>query len=132
MSPLPQALPRERILAMLRERPAQTAVLCDIDGTLAPVVDRADDATVPAATREVLNALGDRFALVACISGRRAEGAGRLVGFTSLTYIATHGPERPALGAPRPEIDPGLAPPARRVRAFATGRFDDRLRAAGV
>jgi trehalose 6-phosphate phosphatase len=132
MSPLPQALPRERILSMLRERPAQTAILCDVDGTLAPVVERADQATVPAATQQVLNDLSDRYGLVACITGRQAEEARRMVGLDSLTYIGNHGLERLGPGAAQAEVNADLEPLAAHVRTFAAERFDDRLREAGV
>jgi trehalose 6-phosphate phosphatase len=131
MPPLPQTPPRERILALLRERPAETAILCDIDGTLAPVVERADQARVPAATRYVLEALSARFALVACISGRQAEEARRMVGLDSLAYIGNHGLERLMPGAAEAEVE-GIEPLAQRVRAFAAAQFDDRLQAAGV
>lgn len=132
MSRLPQTLPRERILARLREQPARTAILCDIDGTLAPVVDRPEQASVPTPTRRVLEGLSDRFGLVACISGRQAKEARRMVGLDALTYIGNHGLERLAPGAAEPEVDPGVKPLAARVRAFADTHFDDRLRAAGV
>jgi trehalose 6-phosphate phosphatase len=132
MSPAPQTLSRERILALLREQPAQTAILCDIDGTLAPVVDRPEEASVPPPTRRVLETLGGRFGLVACISGRQAKDARRMVGLDSLTYIGNHGLERLAPGADEPEVDPGVKPLGVRVRAFAYTHFDDRVRAAGV
>src|SRR5215212_8601198 len=98
MSPAPQTRPRERLLAPLRDQPGRSAILCDIDGTLAPVVARAEDARVPDATRRVLERLGARYALVACISGRRAEDARRMVGLDSLLYIGNHGLERLAPG----------------------------------
>jgi trehalose 6-phosphate phosphatase len=132
MSPLPETSPEQRILAPLRDRPAETAILCDIDGTLAPIADRPDQAAVPAATRRVLEALSARFALVACISGRRAEEARRMVGLDSLAYIGNHGLERLAPGSAHAEIDPAVAPLADRVHGFAASHFDDRLRAAGV
>jgi trehalose 6-phosphate phosphatase len=132
MSPLPETLPRERIIARLRERPAQTAILCDVDGTLAPVVARPDEAAVPPETRRVLSDLGARFGRVACISGRRAAEARRIVGLDSLTYVGNHGLERLEPQATRPELDPAVVPLAARVREFATSRFDDRLREAGV
>ena len=127
MSPVPQTLPRERILALLREQPARTAILCDIDGTLAPVVDRPEEASVPAPTRRVLEALSDRFGLVACISGRQAKDARRMVGIDALTYIGNHGLERLAPGADEPEVDPGAEAPrrpragVRRTRISMTG-----------
>jgi trehalose 6-phosphate phosphatase len=132
MSPLPQTPPRERILARLRESPARTAVLCDVDGTLAPVAPRPEDARVPAQTRRVLEALSARFGLVACISGRQAVEARRMVGLDSLAYIGNHGLERLAPGAAQAEIDPATEPLAARVREFVSARFDDRLRAAGI
>jgi trehalose-phosphatase len=132
MSPLPETPPRERILAQLRERPAETAILCDIDGTLAPVVERPEQAGVPASTRHVLEALGARFGLVACITGRRAEEARRIVGLDSLSYIGNHGLERLRPGAARAEIDPAVEPLAGHVRAFAARHFDERMRDAGV
>jgi len=132
MSPLPETPPRERILARLRARPAQTAILCDIDGTLAPIVERADEAAVPVQTREVLKDLSERYGLVACISGRQATDARRVVGLDSLTYIGNHGLERLDPGASQTRMDPAVEPLARRVRAFAAECFDDRLREAGV
>lgn len=132
MSPLPQTPPRERILARLRESPARTAVLCDVDGTLAPVAPRPEDAHVPVKTRRILEALSARFGLVACISGRQAVEARRMVGLDSLTYIGNHGLERLAPDAAQAEIDPAIKPLAARVREFVSARFDDRLRAAGI
>jgi trehalose-phosphatase len=132
MSPLPQTLTRERILALLREQPTRTAILCDIDGTLAPVVDRPEEASVPAPTRRVLADLSDRYGLVGCISGRQAQDARRMVGIDALTYIGNHGLERLAPGAAEPEVDPGVKLLAAQVRAFADAYFDDRARAAGV
>ena len=79
----------------------------------------------------MLEALSDRFGLVACISGRQAEDARRIVGLDSLTYIGNHGLERLAPGADEPEVDPAHEPLAARVRAFAAEHFDDRVRAAG-
>jgi trehalose 6-phosphate phosphatase len=132
MSPAPQTHPRERLLAALRDRPDQTAILCDIDGTLAPIVARAGDARVPDATRGVLERLGARYARVACISGRRAQDARRMVGLDSLVYVGNHGLERLTPGSDRPAVDPGIEPLATRVRALAAARFDDRMRSAGI
>ena len=73
--------------------PGRAAILTDVDGTLAPIVERAEDAAVPAAAREALAALSERYALVGCISGRRAEEARRLVGLDSLAYAGNHGLE---------------------------------------
>ena len=62
-------------LAPLKASPDRSAVLLDIDGTLAPIVDHASDANVPEATRQLLIAVARRYAVVACVSGRRASEA---------------------------------------------------------
>jgi len=132
MSSPPQTPPREQIVALFRERAREAAILCDIDGTLAPVVERAHDATVPPDTRRILAELSARFALVACISGRQALQARRMVGLDSVTYVGNHGLERLAPRAERPQLEPGLEEPAARVRAFARSRYDAALEEAGV
>ena len=40
------------LLEPLRADPARTAILTDIDGTLAPIVERPEQAAVPAAAAE--------------------------------------------------------------------------------
>jgi trehalose 6-phosphate phosphatase len=98
----------EALLAPLREDPASAAVLCDVDGTLAPIVQRASDASVPAATADVLGSLARRYALVGCVSGRPAIEARRLVGRDELVYIGNHGFERLMAGEAEASADPGL------------------------
>lgn len=119
-------------LAPLREAPERTAILTDVDGTLAPIVERAEDAAVPAAAREVLAALGGRYALVGCISGRRAEDARRLVGLDSLAYAGNHGLEllMPGDAAPRP--DPSVAGREAEAEAFLASVDAQRLAGAGL
>jgi trehalose 6-phosphate phosphatase len=75
----------------LRSSPERTAVLCDLDGTLAPIVPRPDDAAVPDPTREVLRTVAERYAITAVITGRRALDARRMVGLDQLTYSGNHG-----------------------------------------
>ena len=77
------------LLAPLRAEPGASAVLCDIDGTLAPIVPDPEDAAVPEETREVLRELAARFGLVACITGRRALEARWIVGVEELVYSGT-------------------------------------------
>jgi trehalose 6-phosphate phosphatase len=97
------------LLEPLRADPARAAILTDVDGTLAPIVERAEEAAVPAAAREALAALSERYALVGCISGRQAEEARRLVGLDSLAYAGNHGLELLMPGAKAPEPDPSVA-----------------------
>jgi trehalose 6-phosphate phosphatase len=81
------------LLVRLRSEPEQAAVLLDIDGTLAPIVERPEDAAVPEETRAEIARLAARYALVACISGRAADDARRLVGLDSIGYVGVHGLE---------------------------------------
>jgi trehalose 6-phosphate phosphatase len=80
-------------LARLSEDPALAAVLLDVDGTLAPIVARPELAEVPEETRAQLRRLVERYALVACVSGRSGEEARRLVGVEGLVYVGVHGLE---------------------------------------
>jgi len=132
MSSPPQTRTREQIVALIRERARDAAILCDIDGTLAPVVERADEATVPPETRRILAELSASFALVACISGRQALQARRMVGLDSVTYVGNHGLERLAPHADAPQLEPGLEDRAPQVRAFARARYDAALEEAGI
>jgi trehalose 6-phosphate phosphatase len=95
-------------LAPVRGDPGRAGLLFDVDGTLAPIVARPEEARVPDQSRELLRALADRYALVACISGRPALEARRIVGLEELTYSGNHGFEllRPGDDEPRP--DPSL------------------------
>ena len=79
------------LLERLAEEPSCAAVLLDVDGVLAPIVARPEDATVPEATRAELRRLNASYALVACITGRPPADACRLVGVPELTYIGHHG-----------------------------------------
>jgi trehalose 6-phosphate phosphatase len=81
----------ERLIARLAERPEASAVLLDVDGTLAPIVSRREDAAVPEPTRAVLSELAERYALVACISGRPEDDARRVVGVAGVVYVGEHG-----------------------------------------
>lgn len=81
------------LLRPFRAAPERVAVLTDVDGTLAPIVVRPEEATVPEEAVGALRRLSERFALVGCISGRRAEEARRLVGLEELVYAGNHGLE---------------------------------------
>jgi trehalose-phosphatase len=120
------------VLAPLREDPSRSAILTDVDGTLAPIVERAEEAAVPAAAREVLAALGERYALVGCISGRRAEDARRLVGLDSLAYAGNHGLELLMPGDEAPQPDPSVAGRENEAAEFLASVDGERLAAASL
>src|SRR5216684_1829540 len=60
-------------LARIASEPSSAGLFLDIDGVLAPIVERPEDARVPAETRQELRRLGKRYALVACVTGRPSE-----------------------------------------------------------
>jgi trehalose-phosphatase len=78
-------------LATLAAEPGAAALVFDVDGTLAPIVDDPADARVPEATRDELRRLAVRYRLVACVSGRPEETARAIVGVPELAYVGEHG-----------------------------------------
>ena len=80
-------------LDRLAEAPELAAIVLDVDGTLAPIVGRPDEARVPEEAKRELRRLVDRYALVACVSGRRGDDARRLVGVDGVRYVGSHGLE---------------------------------------
>ncbi len=81
------------LIARLAEAPERAALLLDVDGVLAPIVDVPHEATVPEETRAELRRLHGRYALVACISGRSGADARRIVELDELVYVGEHGLE---------------------------------------
>lgn len=106
-------------LEPIRSDPSGAAVLLDIDGTLAPIVRHAADAHVPEATRTLLIEIANRYAVVGCVSGRRATTARQIVAIGTIAYVGNHGGELLRPRATRAEVDPELVAWTARVRAFA-------------
>jgi trehalose-phosphatase len=120
------------LLEPLRAAPPRAAILTDVDGTLAPIVERAQDATVPAAARELLARLSQRYGLVGCVSGRQAEEARRLVGLDTIAYAGNHGLELLLPGDEAPRPDPSLAGRETEAADFIATVDPQALRAAGL
>jgi trehalose 6-phosphate phosphatase len=98
-------------LRLLAAEPALAAVLLDVDGTLAPIVARPQDARVPEDVRRELARLAGRYALVACVSGRPRTEVEELVGVEGVAIVGEHGLE----------LEPEAAVWAERVAGFARG-----------
>ena len=122
---------RSRLVDALRADPARTAILSDVDGTLAPIVERPEMAAVPARAAELLRTLSERFGLVACVSGRQALEARRLVGVEGIAYAGNHGFELLAPGEDEPALDPAIEGRERQAEEFLAG-LDGELGAAGL
>jgi trehalose 6-phosphate phosphatase len=120
------------LTAPLRGQPAESAVLSDIDGTLAPIVADPAAAGVPEAARSVLRQLAARYALVGCLSGRAALDARRVVGLDELVYAGNHGYEILRPGETRPATDPALRGREDVARRFLNGLEAVRLSEVGI
>jgi trehalose 6-phosphate phosphatase len=109
---------RSEALAPLRENPARAAILLDIDGTLAPIVERAAEAHVPEPTRQLVIEAARKYGLVACVTGRRASEARAMVSVGTITYLGSHGAEVLRPGWLEPAVDPEVQSWAARMDAF--------------
>ena len=114
---MPSALPHDA-LAPLRANPRRSAILLDIDGTLAPIVDHAADAHVPEGTRQILIEVARRYGVVACVSGRRASEARAMVSIGTISYLGSHGTELLRAGWTESVLDPGITDWVRRIHEF--------------
>jgi trehalose 6-phosphate phosphatase len=98
-------------LARLAAEPRLAAILLDVDGTLAPIVERPEDARVPDETRRELARLASQYTLVGCVSGRPGADVEKIVDVPGVAAVGEHGLE--------------LAPEAERwadrVAVFAAG-----------
>lgn len=124
----PTAETLAEVLRPLTEDPSRAAILVDIDGTLAPIATRAQDARVPEQSSRLLGRLARRYGLVACISGRAALDARRLVGVGGIAYAGSHGAELLDSGSAQPTVLPAFATWTGRVGSFVADRDTSELR----
>ncbi len=118
-------------LAPLRDTPETTAVLCDVDGTLAPIVATPDAAKLVDGAHDALLAVRDHVLLLGFVSGRGLADAQRLVGLTDVAYAGNHGMEIRHRGG-EPGLASGVARHLPAVAAFAAAWPPARLEPAGV
>ena len=118
----------QELLRPLKAQPDRAGVLLDVDGVLAPIVQHPDDAHMPETTRRPLIEVAKRYGVVACVSGRRASDARRIVSLGSIAYLGSHGSEVLRPGSIQPEMDRELQAWTRRVQDFARDAFSERLR----
>ena len=91
------AAPLDELLRPFRDAPDRSAILLDVDGVLAPIVQQPDDAHMPETTRRPLIEVARRYAVVACVSGAARVGRppDRLARLDRV-------PRQPRLGGPAP------------------------------
>jgi trehalose 6-phosphate phosphatase len=112
-------------LRPLTADPARAAIFCDIDGTLAPIVNRPEDSRVPEDASVLLSRLGRSYGSVACVSGRSATEARRLVGVGGIAYVGCHGAELLEPGSSSPEFLEAFVSWEGRVSEFVEGQQED-------
>jgi trehalose 6-phosphate phosphatase len=96
-------------LSTIASDPPAAALFLDVDGVLAPIVERPEDARVPDETRTELRRLAGRYGLVAVITGRPSNEAREIVGVPELRYAGEHGLE----------LDPEAEEWSEAIHAFA-------------
>jgi trehalose 6-phosphate phosphatase len=83
----------KEFLAGLAGKP-RFGLFSDLDGTLSPISATPEAAQITPRNRELLAELRDEIALVAIISGRRADNLQESVGLPGVVYVGNHGLER--------------------------------------
>ena len=80
-------------LATVRGDSRHSAILLDVDGTLAPIIEDPHKVDIPLQIRELLPIVRDRFGLTAFVSGRNLAELRALVGLDGVAYSGNHGVE---------------------------------------
>jgi trehalose 6-phosphate phosphatase len=87
-------LDADATIAALTAQPEHTALLVDFDGSLSPIVERAEDARpLPEAVTQ-LSRCSARLGRVAVVSGRPAEFLARHLPVPGATFVGLYGMER--------------------------------------
>jgi trehalose 6-phosphate phosphatase len=112
--------------------PGRAAIFCDVDGTLAPIVGRPEDARVPEETSRLLGRLARRYGLVACVSGRSVADVRRLVGVGGVAYAGSHGAELLEPGSTTPRVAEAFKSWEGQVKDFVAERDTPELRSLRI
>jgi trehalose 6-phosphate phosphatase len=81
------------VVAPLVADPRHGAVVCDIDGTLAPIAATPEQATVLPEALTQLQRLAGHYSLVACVTGRPAAQGRAMVPVVGVAISGNHGLE---------------------------------------
>jgi trehalose 6-phosphate phosphatase len=114
----------DAMIDALVERPAETAIFVDYDGSLAPIVATPDEAVALPAAIDALRGLVGRVGRVGIVSGRPVEFLARQVDVPGLVVAGLYGMELLVGGERR--VDPRVVPYAEAVAA-AAAEADARL-----
>lgn len=122
----------DAVLEALSAQPSRTAILTDIDGTIAPIVERPEQVAVSPRAQRALAGLRERYALVACVSGRRAGEARQIVDVEGLTYSGNHGMETLEPETGELQLDLNLRGHADAAASFIDNLGKTRLTSVGL
>lgn len=78
------------LAASLAQNNRRIVFFLDYDGTLSPIVEDPDSATIPPATRDALSVVASRYT-TAIVSGRSKEKVMSMVNLEQLIYAGSHG-----------------------------------------
>lgn len=109
-------------LRELARGPAPVLVASDLDGTLAPIVPRPEDARIPPATLTVLEQLATA-AHVAIVTGRDLATARILAPVPGVEFVASHGHEASFATSTLPGAGAALPGPLERLARNVEARF---------
>ena len=98
--------------------PRATALFCDIDGTVSPIVADPYEAVVPDRVPRDLAALAPRLGLLAFVTGRDVRQAAAMVGVDGAAYVGLHG-----FDVLTPDGTRGPRPRGRALRRRASRRW---------
>ncbi len=104
-------------IGALVERPAETVVLADFDGSLSQIVDHPDGAVALPAAIDALRGLVDRLGRVGIVSGRPIEFLAEQIPVDGLVFAGLYGMESMIGGERR--VDPRVVEYAGAVAAAA-------------
>lgn len=107
----------DAMIDALTERPGETAILVDFDGSLAPIVDRPEDAGALPEAINVLRQLVGVMGRVGIVSGRPVDFLARNADVPGLVIAGLYGMELLVGGERR--VDPRVVPYAEAVAAAA-------------
>ena len=123
----PSRPPRSRSCCARSRRTRRAPPCCSTSTACSPRSSQhPDDAHMPETTRRPLIEVAKRYGVVACVSGRRASDARRIVSLGSIAYLGSHGSEVLRPGSIEPEMDRELQAWTRRVQDFAHEAFGER------
>ena len=112
-----------RRLRELSRGPAPLLVASDLDGTLAPIVPRPEEARVPPATLAALERLAGA-AHVAVVTGRDLATARALAPVPGVEFVASHGHEVSFATSALPTPDPAVVRHLETLTRAVEGRFE--------